>query len=364
MTPAPMLLMTPGPTRVPERVLRAGARPMLHHRTPEFSAELSTAVELLKPLFGTEETPLPVHATGRGAMEATLCNLLSAGDEIGVCCNGRFGEMWVKIAASHGLTVHRVATDWNRDVDPVEVDRLIADHPRVRAIAMAYGDTSTGVANDVAGVARVTQARGVLLLVDGVSSIGGMPFAFDEWGVDAAIVASQKCLMSSPGLSFVVLSGRARSAAATARLPRTYWDLEEIRSEVGKARPETPGTPPVHCVLQVAEALRMIHEEGWDAVCRRHAEMAEMTRHGAARLGLGPQCNGLSRRSATVTALALPAGHSPVRVRDGLRARGILTAGAFERYQATAFRVGHMGDIRPADVVRMLDALAAVLAES
>ena len=363
-TQSPRLLMTPGPTRVPERVLRAGARPMIHHRTPEFSAELATVLELLPPLFGTSEPVLPIHATGRGAMEATLCNLFSPGDAIGVCCNGRFGELWVKLATAQGLTVHRVATEWNSDLNPTEVEQLLSEHPEVRGFAMAYGDTSTGVVNDAAAVARVTRERNVLLLVDGVSSIGGMPFASDEWAVDAAVTASQKCLMSSPGLSFAVLNDRARAAQSRAKLVHTYWDFSEIHRDVTKPKPEPPGTPPVHCMMQVAEALRMIHEEGVSAVYQRHSEMAAMTHDAIASLGLQHQCPSLARRATTVTAIALPPTHQPARVRDGLKARGILTAAALEHYQPTSFRIGHMGDIRPADVARTLDALKAVLSES
>ena len=356
-----MLLMTPGPTRLPERVLRAGARPMIHHRTPEFSAELATVLELLPPLFGTREAVLPVHATGRGAMEATLCNLLAPGDAIGVCCNGRFGELWAKLAGALGLGAHRIATDWNADVEPEDVERLLSEQPDIRAVAMAYGDTSTGVANDVAAVARTTRARDVLLLVDGVSSIGGMPFAFDEWGVDAAITASQKCLMSSPGVSFVVLSERARAANTRAGFPRAYWDFAEIRRAVTKPRHEPAGTPPIHCIMQVGEALRMIHEEGIDAVLRRHADMAAMTHRGIAALGLTHQCPSLTRRSNTVTAVALPSDRTPSEIREALKSRGILVAGGLEHFQASAFRIGHMGDIRPEDVQRTLDALREVL---
>ncbi len=357
------LLMTPGPTRVPERVLRAGARPMIHHRTKEFSRELASMLDLLQPVFGTTQPVLPVHTTGRGAMEAAICNLFSPGDEIAVCCNGKFGELWVKFAESYGLRVHRIARDWERDVDPSEVDEVLIQHPRVKGIALAYGDTSTGVANDVAAVARVTRARGdALVLVDGVSSIGGMPFAFDEWEVDVAIVASQKCLMSAPGLAFAVLSERAWTASASARLPRNYWDFADIRRNVTKARPETPGTPPVHIVLQVGEALRMLHEETLPAVHRRHAEMSEMAIRGATALGLRQQCPALVRRSATLTAIELPSDLSPQRVRDALIARGIRTAAGLERYLPSCMRIGHMGDIRPFDVTRTLDALAQVIA--
>ena len=358
---APLLLMTPGPTRVPAAVLRAGARPMIHHRTPEFSSKLAVLLELLPPLFGTREPVLPIHATGRGALEATLANLFSPGDEIAVCCNGRFGGLWARIAESLGLVVHRLATDWEHDADPQEVDRTLSEHPNVRAVALPHSDTSTGVANDVRAIATVARGHDVLVLVDGVSSIGGLPFAFDEWNVDVAVTASQKCLMSSPGLSFAVVSERAREASRTARLPHAYWNFADIRREVTKPKPETPGTPPVHLVLQVVEALRMIHAEGLDAVYGRHDAMAQMVRTGAAALGLTLQCPELQRRSATLTGISLPRDVPPDRVRQGLKGRGILTAAGLEHYRDTAFRIGHMGDIRPDDVRATLDALEPVL---
>ena len=356
-----LLLMTPGPTRVPERVLRAGARPMLHHRAPAFSAELCEMLELLRPLFGTRESVLPVHTTGRGATEAALCNLFSPGDEIAVCCNGKFGEMWAGFAESYGLVVHRIATDWAADLDTAELEAALDAHPRARAVALAYCDTSTGVRNDVAAVARIAKARGALVLVDAVSALGGMPFAFDEWEVDVAITASQKCLMSSPGLAFVCLSPRAWQANATARLPRNYWDFLAIKQSLTRPRPETPGTTPVHLVLQVAEALRLLHQEGLPRVQQRHEAMAARVRAGVAQRGLGLQCPALARLSPTLTAIALPARLAPKAVREGLVARGILTAAGMGRYEGSAFRIGHLGDIRLADVERTLGALDMVL---
>ena len=357
--------MTPGPTRVPERVLRAGARPMIHHRTAEFSAELAALVELLQPVFGTREAVLPVHTTGRGALEAAICNFFSPGDEIAVCCNGKFGEMWAGFADSYGVAAHRICTDWTRPVDPLEVARALDAHPRARAVALTYSDTSTGVCNDVATVARTVRGMrpDVLVLVDGVSSIGGMPFSFDAWDVDFAATASQKCLMSSPGLSFAALSARAWAAVARAGLPRNYWDFAAIRAEVTKERPETPGTPPVHIVLQVAEALRQMHEEGLDRVYQRHAQLSARARRGAAELGLALQCPDLGAFSTTLTAIAAPSGIAPGALRDGMRARGVLTAGGLGKYKASAFRIGHMGDIRLADMERTLSALAETLSE-
>ena len=358
-----LLLMTPGPTRVPERVRRAGARPMIHHRTPEFSSELAAAIEMLGPVFGTRSAVLPVHTTGRGATEAAICNLFSPGDEIIACCNGKFGEMWAGFAASYGLVVHRAATDWTREVDAGEIDRLLHERPAVRAVTLTFGDTSTGVRNDIAAVSRVARERGVLVMVDGVSSIGGMPFEFDEWGVDIAVVASQKCLMSPPGLAFVAVSERAWAANARATLPRNYWDFLDIKRSVTRAKPETPGTTPVSLMLQVAEALRMMHEEGLSRVYERHAAMAELAARGIAELGLSLQCPTLAHRSATLTAICCPAGIAPKSIRDPLKARGILTAAGLGPYEADTFRIGHMGDIRVADVERTLSALGEVLTE-
>jgi aspartate aminotransferase-like enzyme len=358
---APMLLMTPGPTRVPDRVLRAGARPMIHHRSPEFSAELATLLELIGPVFGTKSPVLPVHTTGRGALEASICNLFSSGDEIVFCCNGRFGGMWAGFAESYGLMVHRIATDWAKSVDADELDVFLREHPNVRAVAIAYCDTSTGVRNDIATVCKVARARNVLAMVDGVSAIGGMPFAFDEWGVDVAVTASQKCLMSSPGLAFAALSERAWAANDKARIPRNYWDFLEIKNTVSRPKPETPGTPPVHLVLQVVEALRMIHEEGIEAVQLRHEQMAAAARDGIAKLGLSLLFPALKRHAPTLTAVALPDGISPKDVRAQIKARGILTAAAMGPYEATGFRIGHMGDIRPNDVALTLTALSDAL---
>jgi serine---pyruvate transaminase len=355
------LLMTPGPTRVPERVLRAGARPMIHHRSPEFSRELATAIELLAPLFGTAAKPMPVHTTGRGALEAVLCNLFSPGDEIAVACNGKFGELWAALADSYALVVHRWAVRWDEDASLSELEALLDRHPRTRAVTVAYGDTSTGVASDVAAVARLAASRGALALVDGVSTIGGMPFAFDEWGIDAAVVASQKCLMSSTGLAWVALSDRAWAAAESSRLPANYWDLREVRDAIRKQKPETPGSTPVHLVLQIAEALRQIHEEGVSNVFERHRALAQRVRAGVTELGLELQCPRLTLLSDTVTAVALPAGVAPKPFRDRVKAQGIQIAAGLGPYDATGFRIGHMGDIRAADVDRTLAAVRTAL---
>ncbi len=357
-----LLLMTPGPTRVPDRVLAAGAMPMIHHRTDEFCRMLASVIDHLRPIFGTGGDILPVHSTGRGALEAAITNLCSPDDEVVVCCNGRFGEMWAEIAEAFGVVARRISREWGVAVDPIEVEAALLAHPNARAVLLAHSDTSTGALNDVAEVARISRRAGALVMVDGVSSIGGAPFRFAEWDVDLAVTASQKCLMSSPGLAFVALGERAWHAQSTARLPRSYFDFHAIRKSLARARPETPGTTPVHLIAQVDAALEQIGSEGLDQVYARHAEMAQIARRGAVSLGLSPQCPGLNQLSPTLTGLRAPDDVSPAFVREQLKARGILVARGLGRYEQTCFRIGHMGDIRPADVRRTLDALADVLA--
>ena len=360
-----LLLMTPGPTRIPARVLAAGAAPMIHHRTPAFSRALVSVIEGLRPLYGTKGADvLPIHTTGRGALEASIANLFSAGDEIVACCNGKFGEMWAELAESYGVIVHRVCTDWSRSVRSDEVDQALRDHPRARGVTIAHSDTSTGVQNDVASVLALTRSRGILGLVDCISSLGGAPFAFDEWGADVVVTASQKCLMASPGLAFVAVSERAWTAYDSARLTRNYWDFSAVRDSLARSQPETPGTTPVHIVLQVAESLAMIHEEGLPAVYARHEASARRARERALAMDFGMLFPDLDRWSPTLTALRTPAGVSPKHLREGLVRHGILVAEGLGPYSGYCIRIGHMGDIRVSDVDRTCDAIQALRAEA
>ena len=355
--------MTPGPTRVPDRVLAAGAQPVMHHRTPEFSEALGAVIEMLHPLFGTTGNILPVHTTGRGGMEAAICNLFSPGDEVIACCNGKFGNMWAGFAESYGLTVHRVARDWSQGVDPEQVEQALADHPNSKAVTVVHSDTSTGVLNPVEAVAAIAQSKGALILVDSISAVGGVPFRFDDWGVDVAVTGSQKCLMSSPGLAFVAMGPRAWAATETASLPANYWNFGAIRETLAGPRPETPGTTPVHLILQLREALNMIHEEGVQAVFARHEAMARMTTDLMEALGLELQCPDLPRYSPTLTAIQAPESVTASAIRDGLRERGILVAAGLGPFEGRSFRIGHMGDIRPYDIEQTLAALTDVLGE-
>jgi len=360
---SPPLLMTPGPSRVPDRVLAAGAGPVLHHRTPEFSEQLGALIEMMRPLFGTTGDVLPVHTTGRGAMEAAICNLFSPGDKIIACCNGKFGNMWSGFAESYGLTVHRVCQDWSRGLDLKEIAEAFVDFPPAKAVLVVHSDTSTGVLNDVEAVAALARSNGALSLVDSISGVGGVEFRFDAWGVDVAVTGSQKCLMSSPGLAFAVMGPRAWAATESASLPANYWHFGAIRETLAGTRPETPGTTPVHLILQLREALKMIHEEGLGSVFERHNAMARMTADHVKGLGLALQCPDLPDYSPTLTAIQAPESVTASAIRDGMRARGILVAVGLGPFEGRSVRIGHMGDIRRTDVARTLTTLSEVLGD-
>jgi aspartate aminotransferase-like enzyme len=323
---------------------------------------LAECIARLRPIFGADTADiLPVHATGRAAMEGAVVNFFQPGETVVACCNGKFGEMWAGFAEVHGLRVVRVATDWDRNVDPDEVDAALSANPTARAVMLVHSDTSTGVLNDVAAVAAAARARGALAMVDAISSLAGVPFSFDAWDLDFAVTSSQKCLMSSPGLAFAVVGPRAWAAGESGGMPRAYLDFSSIRKIMGRPQPETPGTTPVLLVLQVLEALRMVGEEGVEAVFQRHVEMAQTVRQRAAELGFTLQGPPMTMRSPTLTALAVPDGVDPHALRAATRAAGIQIAIGLGGYRDSCVRIGHMGDIRMEDVERTMDVIAAAL---
>ena len=294
-------------------------------------------------------------------MEGAIVNFFLPGDTVVAACNGKFGEMWAGFAELHGLEVVRVAEDWERGVDPEEIGGALGAHPRARAVLVVHSDTSTAALNPVAEIAAVARGHDALTLVDGISSVGGAPFAFDAWGLDFAVVSSQKCLMCSPGLSLAVVGERAWAATERGGMPRSYLDFSAIRGTLAKPRPETPGTTPVLLVLQLLEAVRMIHEEGMEPVFSRHEAMAGRVRARAAKLGCRLQGVEILDRSPTLTALRVPEGVDPEEVRSRVREHGIQIAVGLGDYRPSCIRIGHMGDIRMEDVERTMDVLEVSL---
>jgi alanine-glyoxylate transaminase/serine-glyoxylate transaminase/serine-pyruvate transaminase len=345
--PGRHFLQIPGPTNVPDRVLRAIAMPVIDHRGPEF-AELGKAIVAgMKRVFQTEETVIVYPSSGTGAWEAALANTLSPGDAVIMFETGHFATLWRQMAGRLGLTVEFVAGDWRRGVDPAQVEeRLAADREhRLKAVCIVHNETSTGVASRVPEIrAAIDRARHpALFMVDTISSLASIEYRHDGWGVDVTVGGSQKGLMLPPGLGFNAVSKKALAAARTARLPRSYWDWEAMRetAETGFF-PYTPGT---NLLFGLREALAMLlDEEGLEAVFARHARHAEATRRAVAGWGLEVLCADPREYSNSLTAVLMPDGCDADRLRQTILDAFDLSLGTgLGRLRGKVFRIGHLG---------------------
>jgi aspartate aminotransferase-like enzyme len=357
-----LLLFTPGPVNVPPRVLAAGAKPMMHHRTGEASKLFIGVVEKAQKLLGTREDVLFVHTTGRGAMEGTILNLFSPGEEIIAVCNGKFGEMYAQIAETHGIIVRRVCIDWLSPIKLEEIEEAIKTNPKVKAVAVCHCETATARLNDIKAVAGLAKRYGILSMVDCISSAGCVPIEFDEWQIDVLVTASQKGLMSPAGLSFVVLSQAAWSAVDSSAYPKFYIQFRDIQKNLRGKRPETPGTTPMSLVASVHESLDMILEEGKENCYARHETVARAIRAGLQAMGLKLFPEQEENRSPALTAV-----HVGKDVSAALRAElrtnyGILIAGGLgNAYKDSVVRIGHMGHVYPKDALTIIAAIEASL---
>ena len=340
-------LQIPGPTNVPDRVLRAMAAPTIDHRGPAFR-ELTR--EVLAGMAAVVRTRHPVvlfPASGTGAWEAALANTLSPGDRVLMVETGHFATLWKDVATRLGLDPLFLPGDWRRGVDAARIEaRLAEDGARaVKAVCVVHNETSTGVTSDVAAVRRALDAarHPALLLVDTISSLASIDYRHDEWGVDVTVGASQKGLMLPPGLSFNAVGDRALAAHAAARLPRSYWDWGPILAANEKGF--FPYTPPTNLLFGLREALRMLQAEGLEAVFARHGRHAEAARRAARAWGLELLCVNPSEYSSSLTAVLTPRGHDAARLLDVALDRFDVALGVgLGKLAGRVFRIGHLGD--------------------
>jgi alanine-glyoxylate transaminase/serine-glyoxylate transaminase/serine-pyruvate transaminase len=340
------LLQIPGPTNVPDRVLRAMSAPTIDHRGPEFAALALDLLQAVRPVFGTTQPVVIYPSSGTGAWEAALTNTLSPGDAVLAFETGHFATLWRDMAVRLGLEVVFVGGDWRHGVDPEVVAERLASDPagRIKAVMVVHNETSTGVTSRVAEVRRAVDAAGhpALLLVDTISSLGSIDYRHDEWGVDVTVAGSQKGLMLPPGLSFNAVSEKALSASKTARLPRSFWDWQPILA--ANARGFFPYTPATNLLYGLREAVRMLAEEGLDRVFARHARHAEATR--AAVQGWGLEVLALDEReySGSLTAVLLPDGYDADAVRSLILDSYDMSLGSgLGKLAGKVFRIGHLG---------------------
>jgi alanine-glyoxylate transaminase/serine-glyoxylate transaminase/serine-pyruvate transaminase len=356
--------MNPGPTNIPDRVLRAMDRGTLDFTGAEFKAISDECFAGLQRVFKTVHPILGYAATGHGAWEAALVNLFSPGDKVLVCESGYFSVNWGLRAEAFGLQVETLANDWRRAVDPAKLEaRLRADRDHeIKAVLAVHNETSTGVAHPVAAMRQAIDAarHPALFLVDVISSLASFDFRMDEWGVDVTVVGSQKGLMLPTGMAFTGVSPKAIAATAAARLPRVYWDWRRLLGS--NAQGYWNGTVPVHFFFGLQEALRMLEEEGLDNVFARHHRLAEATRRAVRvwRQNDGPEIFAVdpSAQSNTVTAILVPEGCDADKVRQfALDRFNLSLGGGLGVLKGRLFRIGHLGDLNEPTV---LGAIATV----
>ncbi len=340
-------LQIPGPTNVPDRVLRAMAKPTIDHRGPEFAKLTHELLDGLKQIFKTSATVVIYPSSGTGAWEASLVNTLSPGDKVLMFETGYFATLWRNMAAKLGLDVDLVPGDWRHGVDRSMVEeKLIKDKKRnIKAVMVVHNETSTGVTSRVNEVRKAMDRAGhpALLMVDTISSLGSIDYRHDEWRVDVTIGCSQKGLMLPPGLGFNTISDKALKASKSARLPKSYWDWEPMINENQSGF--FPYTPSTNLLYGLRESLSMLFEEGLENIFVRHLRLAEATRRAVKAWGLEILCLNPEEHSHSLTAVLMPNGHNADKLREIILKKFNMSLGTgLGKLKGKIFRIGHLGD--------------------
>ncbi len=354
-------LMTPGPTPVPAEVLLTQAAPIIHHRTPDFSAAFAEAIKGLKYVFQTEGDALLFASSGTGVMEAAIANCFCVGDTVIVTRNGKFGDRQKQICEVYGLNVIDLAYEWTEVVRPADVAEALQKNPGVRGVIVTQSETSSGVLNDVKALGEIVRGYDeCVLIVDSITGIGAVDCKTDEWGLDVVMTGSQKGLMLPPGLAACTVSEKAWRAYERSTLPKYYFDWKKYQKNI--AKDTTPFTPAVSLVLGLNVALNMIREEGLENTIARHSMLAEATRQGCEALGMKLFAPPEGRGSA-VTPVWVPEGVDGKAIVKTMKSKfGITIAGGQDQYEGRIFRIGHLGYFGPFDIITTLAGLEMTLA--
>jgi alanine-glyoxylate transaminase/serine-glyoxylate transaminase/serine-pyruvate transaminase len=341
-------LQIPGPTNVPDRVLRAIDGATVDHRGPEFQEMSKEVLAGLKQVFKTKSPVVIFPASGTGAWEAALVNTLSPGDRVLMFETGHFATLWLNMAKRLGIDPVLVPGDWRHGIDPAQVEAKLAEDKgkTIKAVMAVHNETSTGVTTRIGEVRKaIDRAKHpALFMVDTISSLASIDYRHDEWGVDVTVAGSQKGLMLPPGLSFNCVSDKALAAAKTAKLPRSYWNWEEMLASNKDGW--FPYTPATNLLYGLRVALKMlVEEEGLDNVFKRHDRHAEATRRAVRAWGLEILCLNPAEYSSSLTAVLMPDGHSEIKFREAVLERFNLSLGSgLTKLRDKVFRIGHLGD--------------------
>lgn len=359
--PNKTLLMIPGPTPVPEEVLRACAAPMINHRGPEYQALQRELIAGLKQAY---QTGCDVHiypASGTGGLECSLVNVLSPGDRVVSAPIGSFGQRYTEIAEAYGADVRKLDIEWGKPATPEAIAQALSEEPNVKALLVTHNETSTGVLNDIKGIAKAAREihPEILLLVDSISGMLAADLRPDEWDLDVVVSGSQKAWMIPPGLTFLSISPRAWKAHESARMPRFYWDWSRMKKSM--ETDQTPYTPALPQLFGLQVSLQRILGEGLPACIARHERLARATRAGVQALGL-PLFAEEGYYSNSLTAVEAPPGLTVKDIRLRMRAEeGVVLAGGQGKIKEKIFRIGHIGWFSEHDIIATLAALERVL---
>jgi len=354
-------LLTPGPTPLPPQVCEAMARPIIHHRTPQFQASLKEATDGLKYAFQTQGDVFILASSGTGAMEAAVVNLLSTGDTALTVQGGKFGERWTELCQSYGINAEILDVEWGKAVDPDVIKSKIQNpKSKIKAVFVTLCETSTGVVNDIEAIGRVVKDTGAVLVVDAISGLGAIDLKTDAWSCDVVVSGSQKGLMLPPGLGFISMSAKAWKLAETSKCPKYYFDLKAAKKAWAKT--DTPFTPAITLIMALNEALKMMKQDGLENIFLRHSKMAQATRAAVKALDLelfAPRAS-----SDVVTAVKVPAGVDGEKLVKTMRdTYGITIAGGQSELKGKVFRIAHMGYIEESDIIVGLSFLEKVLSQ-
>ncbi|MFC1621745.1 pyridoxal-phosphate-dependent aminotransferase family protein [Candidatus Omnitrophota bacterium] len=354
-------LLTPGPTPVPDEALSAMARPIIHHRTPQFQAILKETEEGLQYVFETKGKVLMFASSGTGAMEGAVVSLLSPGDKAVVVRGGKFGERWSELCAAYGIEFVPIDVEWGKAVDPQEIKKILeAEGSKVKAVYVTLCETSTGVTTDIKAIAEVTKNTQAVLVVDAISALGAVTLKTDEWGIDVVIAGSQKGLMIPPGLAFVSLSEKALVLVEKSTLPKYYFNFKTYKKSIDKN--DTPYTPAVNLIIGLNEALKLIKKDGLENVVARHKKHAQAVR--AAMKALGLELFAPDTYSDAVTSVKAPEGVDSAKLVKTMRDKyGVGIAGGQAQLKGKIFRIATMGYIAADDLKVCIQTLETVLTE-
>ncbi len=350
-------LQIPGPSPVPDRLLKAMAMPVLDHRGPEFQKLGERVLAGIKTIFKTTQPVIIYPASGTGAWEAALANTMSPGDKVLMYESGHFASLWKTLAEKLCLVPEFIESDWRHGVDPNRIEaRLRADAAgEIKAVCVVHNETSTGATSDIAAVRRAIDAAGhpALFMVDTISGLASADYRHDEWGVDITVSGSQKGLMLPPGISFNAVSEKAVAAARTAKLPKSFWGWEEMIANNQKGF--FPYTPATNLLYALAEAVDMLHEEGLDRVFARHERHGEATRRAVSAWGLENLITEPKVFSPVLTAVLMPDGHNADRFRDVVLRNFDMSLGTgLSKVAGKVFRIGHLGDTNDLTIIGAL----------